>query len=243
MANQRNRNQRRPDERRGSSRPSGRRPNPSTARQTRRRRPRKQGIDLSRLFYRKPKDDFKPDAQESSILKMLHLTQVQRDRLLKWGLYILVIVLLAMIQDVIMSRVTIFGGTTDLAVCAILLITVIEGVDVGSVFVLIASCLYYFSGTSPGPMCVGLMTFLGVGACLFRQMYWHRSRGTIVLCAALALFLYELGNFAVGYFNGLTRLDRLPVFVATGLLSAALLLPLYSLIERIGQLGGNTWKE
>ena len=128
-------------------------------------------------------------------------------------------------------------------ITAILLITVIEGVDVGSLFILIASCLYYFSGSSPGPMSVGIMTFLGIGACLFRQMYWHRNQASIILCAGLALMLYELGNFIVGIASELTRWDRLGIFVTTGLLSIAVMIPLYALINRIGQIGGNTWKE
>ena len=239
MANQRNHNQRRAprDPRRGSA--------PQNRRSGSRRRPaRRSGFDLSRFIASfAPKAEFKPDSQESSILKMLHLTQVQRDKLLKWGLYIAILVILCMIQDVIMSQVTIFGATTDLVACAILLITVIEGIDVGSLFVLVASCLYYFTGSSPGPMSVGIMTVLGIGACLFRQMYWHRNRGSIVLCAGLALILYEVGNFIVGITSELTRWDRLSVFVTTGLISVAVMIPLYSLINRIGQIGGNTWKE
>ena len=242
MANQRNQPQRRPS--RGAASRSRSNAQRSSQRQRSRRRPPKQsGFDLSKLFYHRPKADFKPDSQDSGLLKKLHMTQVQRDRILKWFLYTAIIVILCMIQDVIMSHVTIFGATTDLAVCAILLITVIEGVDVGSIFVLIASCLFYFSGSSPGPVSVGLMTFLGIGACLFRQMYWHRNQGSIVLCAGLALMLYELGNFAVGIFTNLTRWDRLGVFAVTGLLSIAVMIPLYSLINRIGQIGGNTWKE
>lgn len=241
MANQRNQNQRRSS---GDSRSRSGSQRSRQPQRSRRRRSRSSGLDLSRLLALRPKPaEFKPDSQESSILKMLHLTQVQRDVLLKWGLYIFIIVCLCMIQDVIMSQVTIFGATTDLAVCAILLITVIEGIDVGSVFVLIASCLYYFSGSSPGPVSVGIMTFLGIGACLFRQMYWHRNQGSIVLCAGLALMLYELGNFVVAIFSELTRWDRLGVFVTTGLLSIAVMIPLYSLINRVGQIGGNAWKE
>ncbi len=243
MPNQRNQNQRRSSSRGTSSRSRQGSRSSASRQRTRRTASRQSGIDLSRLFYRKPKADFKPDSQEHGLLKMLHLTQVQRDRWLKWGLYIATIVLLCMIQDVIMSRIVLFGATTDLAVCAILLITVIEGIDVGSIFVLIASCLFYFSGSAPGPAAVGLMSFLGIGACLFRQMYWHRNRGSIVLCAGLALMGYELGNFAVGIFTGLTRWDRLTAFVTTGLLSIAVMIPLYSLINRIGQIGGNTWKE
>ena len=241
MANQRNQNQRR-SSRNAASRPrSG---SSSRSRQPQRRRRRSSGFDQKRfLSSLNPAPDFRPDSQDSGWLKMLHITQAQRDLYLKWGLYTAVLVVLSMIQDVIMSQLKIFGATTDLVVCAILLITVIEGIDTGIVFVIIASCLYYFSGSSPGPLCVALITFLGVGACLFRQMYWHRNRGSIVLCAGLALMLYELGTFAVGMFSGLTRWDRLSTFAVTGALSIAVMIPLYSLINRIGQIGGNTWKE
>ena len=242
MANQRNQNQRRSSGSSGARSRSGQRRSPQ--RRPRRRTSRRSGLDLTRLLSGfRPKNDFKPDSQQSSFLKMLHITQAQRDLYLKWGLYIAVIVVLCMIQDVIMSQVTIFGATTDLAVCAILLITVIEGIDAGSIFVLTASCFYYFSGSSPGPMSVGIMTFLGIGACLFRQMYWHRNQASIVLCAGLALMLYELGNFVVGLASELTRWDRLGSFIVTGLLSILVMIPLYSLINRIGQIGGNTWKE
>ena len=242
MANQRNTNRRRPASGASSGRRSNNRQPSSGSRNPRRRVPQKQSL-LSRLLELRPKPDFKPDSEKTDVLKLLHLTKAQRDTYLKWGLYIALIVILCMIQDVIMSQVSIFGATTDLAVAAILLITVIEGIDVGSLFVLIASCMCYFSGSSPVPYSVALMTVLGIGACLFRQMYWHRNQASIILCAGLALMLYELGNFTVGVFSGLTRWDRLPIFAMTGLLSVLVMIPLYSLINRIGQIGGTTWKE
>ena len=118
-----------------------------------------------------------------------------------------------------------------------------EGTEIGSVFALIASTLYYFSGNAPFAWCVGLMCMFGIGATLFRQMYWHRSKGSIVLCSAIALVCYELGLFVVGLTNGLTHWGRLPVFVLTAAFSCLVLIPLYSLIYKIGLIGGNTWKE
>lgn len=187
--------------------------------------------------------EFKPDANPATWSKTLRLTNQQRLRLAKWLLYAMSIILCQVVQDVIMSRARLFGATTDLAVAAILLITVLEGTEVGSLFVLIASTLYYFSGTAPGAYCIGLMTFLGIGAVLLRQMYWHRSKGSIVLCTGIAVMLYELGLFVVGVFSGLTLWSRMPVFLLTGLFSALALIPLYSLIYKIGLIGGNTWKE
>lgn len=192
---------------------------------------------------RRKNSEFKPDAPKFTLLKTLYLTQVQRNRLLKWSGYILVIILALVIQDVIMSQVSIFGATTDLAVCVILLITVIEGTEVGSIFVLAASTLYYYSGTAPFPYVVGLLTFLGVGATLLRQLYLHRSRGSVVFCAGAALMLYEMGLYLVGLFLELTRWDRLGTFLLTGVLSCLVLMPLYPLINKIGLIGGNRWKE
>ena len=245
MANQRNSNQRRPSQQSASRSRNGRQPD--RRRRNPRRRVRQESSFLSDLIRAlqklRPKPDFKPDAEEFNVAKFLYLTQVQRDRLAKWGLYILLIVGFTVIQDIIMSQLHFFGGTTDLVPCIILLITVIEGIEVGSLFVLGASCFYYFSGSSPGPWAVGILTFLGIGACIFRQMYWHRNQGSIVLCAGTALMLYEIITFGVGVFMTLTRWDRLGAFLVTGGISIAVMIPLYTLINAIGQIGGNKWKE
>ena len=187
--------------------------------------------------------DFKPDAKVSTWAKTSRLTALQRLRLLKWSLYAAVIILSLVVQDVVMSQLNLLGGTTDLAVAVILLITVIEGTEVGSVFVLIASLFYYFSGSAPGAYCIGLMCILGIAAVMFRQLYWHRSKGSIVLCAAIALMGYELGLFSIGLFEELTLWKHVSAFLLTGIYSCATLLAYYPLIYKIGLIGGNTWKE
>ena len=192
---------------------------------------------------RRKQPDFKPDRRNVSLPRMFHVTQVQRLRLLKWGLYILTCILMLTIQDVIMSGVRIFGATTDLAVCVILLITVIEGVEIGSLFVLIASTLYYFSGSAPGPYCIALLCFIGIGATLVRQAWLRRTKLSIVFSAGLALTLYELGLYIVGMGMGLTRWDRIFSFLLTAAYSWAVMIPLYSLINKIGLIGGTSWKE
>lgn len=201
---------------------------------------------LSQLLkQRKNRDamDFKPDVQTATWVKTFRMTRLQQLRLTKWLLYALTVMLSVILQDVVMSQFSLFGATTDLPACTILLITVIEGTEIGSVFVLIASTLYYFSGNAPSAICIGLLSFLGIAATMFRQMYWHRSKGSIILCAALALTGYELGLFVVGMSSMLTHWGRLPVFLLTALLSCLVLIPLYSLIYKIGLIGGNTWKE
>ena len=222
---------------------ASRRPARRTARQ---RRPAAPAFSLSQWIQKRRERDlleFKPDAKSATLGKTLKLTRQQQLRLTRWSLYALTVILCLVVQDVIMSQVSIFGATTDLAVCAILLITVMEGTEIGSIFVLISAILYYFSGSAPGPYCIALLTFLGIGATLFRQMYWHRSRGAITLCAAIAVAGYELGLFGVGLYYGLTHIGRMGAFLFTAVFSCIVLIPLYSLIYRIGMIGGNIWKE
>ena len=211
----------------------------SNANRNRKRRLKKKGL-LQKL---RRKYDFRPDVQNRTWLKVFHLTNLQRRGLLKWSLYALVCIAALLIQDVIMSRFHFFGGTTDLPVCVILLITVIEGIDNGSIFVLLASLIYFFSGSSPGAFSVALLTIYGTGAAIFRQAYWHRNRRSIVLCVGIALMTYELSVFAAGLCLDLTHFGRVGAFLVTGLISCVLLLPLYPLIDRIGRIGGTEWKE
>lgn len=230
------------------SRPrSGAKPKKAAAaprkRPTAKRPPAKRPKLKTRRVRRRITTEFKPDNLNASPLKMMHFTQHQQYQLLRWGLYIAVCVLALVVQDTIMSRITIFGSTTDLAVGAMLIITVIEGSDIGSVFILIASSIYYFSGSAPGPYSVGMLSVLGLLATLFRQSVWHRSPSSIILCSGLATMVYEIGLYIVGMFLGLTRWYRFPRFFMTGLLTIAAIVPLYYLIERIGQIGGHTWKE
>ena len=78
---------------------------------------------------------------------------------------------------------------------------------------------------------------------MFRQMFWHRSRGTLTLCACLALTAYELGLFVTGLMRGLTYFGRRPSFLLTSVYTCLVMIPLYSLVYKAGLIGGNTWKE
>lgn len=192
---------------------------------------------------RRVKYEFKPDIQRSTWLKRIHLTRLQQKTLLKWSLYGIVCLLLLAIQDVVMSRVSIRGATTDLVVCAIMLIIVLENAYAGSLFALVSATLYVFTGSAPGPYVIAFICFLGVGAAIFRQLYWHRSFSSTLLCAGIALMLYELAIYGTGVFLSLTYWSRIGVFLLTGLFSWIVMLPLYPLIRVIQKIGGETWKE
>ena len=210
----------------------------------RRRTPQPRGL-LTRLMdeIRARQPEFRQDSLGTGFLQKLYMTKQQRLRLLRWGSYILSCLVALVIQDNILSRIPIWGACIDLPAAVILLITVIEGTESGSIFVLLASTLYYFTGSAPGPYVVALMTVFGIGATLFRQAYWHRSRGAILLCACCALMLYEVGTFGGAIFMKLTRWDRIGRFLLSGLYGCALMVPLYPLMHKFGSIGGHTWKE
>lgn len=192
---------------------------------------------------RRPTYEFKPDKERIPLSKKLHLTALQKKQVRMWTLNGLLCLLLLVVQNVIMSRVSMVGATTDLVPTAILLICVVYDVYEGSLFGIIASTLYVFSGAAPGPYVIAYLTVLGVAAALFRQSLWRRGFRSNVLCAGLALLIYELAIWGTGVFLSLTYWSRIGVFLLTWSLSFAVLLALYPLIRVIQKIGGETWKE
>lgn len=187
--------------------------------------------------------EFKPDRQGTSFFKRLYMTRLQRKQLLKWAGHVALCVLLLTVQDVMMSQIRISGATTDLAVCAIFLISLYEGTENGSLFALIASLTYLFSGSSPGAQCVALISCTTVGLNLLRQTYWRRSSGSILLCTCAAIFIYEMLNFLFGIFVGITIWDRAGVFFLVAVFTCIAAFPLYPVVKLISKIGGETWKE
>ena len=192
---------------------------------------------------KRPNYEFKPDKAPKQLQKLLHLTYLQRRKLLQWSLYGLLLLFLLVLQDVIMSKASFWGATTDLVPMMILLITVISDVYNGSLFAIIASTMYVFTGSAPGPYAVAYLTILGIGAAFFRQSFWRRGVRSHLLCAGLALLCYEVAVWGTGVFLGLTYWSRVSVFVMTWLLSFLVMLALYPLTRKIQKIGGELWRE
>lgn len=189
------------------------------------------------------KYEFKPDRPDSGLLHKLYLTQKQRRTLLTWLLYTLVLLVLSVLQDVILCEVRLFGATTELVPCGIFLICVTVGAEAGCVFSLVAAFLYLFSGTAAGYYCVVLITGLAVAVTLLRQSYLRRGFYSAMLCVAVAMVVYEVLVFAFGLFLGLTTFARLGGFLITALMSLAAAPILYPVVNAIGTIGGESWKE
>lgn len=193
------------------------------------------------MFRRKY--EFKPDRPHSGTLNKLYITPKQRQRLFKWFLTTLLLLAVSLLQDVIFSRVHIFGAVTDLVGCAILLFCIMQDPENGCVFALISSSIYYFSGSAPGSYVIALLTCLGLLISIFRQCYLQKGFGSTFLCLAGAMLIYELSLFIIGAFLGQIPLSRFRYFCITAGISLAAMPILYPVFLAIGKIGGESWKE
>ena len=187
--------------------------------------------------------EFKPDKERSGIANKLVLTRQQKQKLLKWSLYTLALLLLSVVQDVLFSRVRLFGVTTELVPCGIFLICLAEGLETGSVFALVSSSLYLFSGSAAGEYSIVLITVIAVLVCYFRQSYLQKGFAASMLSATVAMLSYELTTFAVALFLGQTTFFRLSAFCLTGVFSIVFAPVLYPILKAISAIGGEAWKE
>ena len=192
---------------------------------------------------RQNQNEFRPDQVGKSLLSRLYPTKLQRQAIKKWLFYALVLLVVSVLQDVVMRRLRLFGATTDLMPCAIFCLCILLGTEDGSVFALVASLLYLFSGTSPGNFAVPLIVFLAVIMNIFRQSFLRKGFSATMLCTACCMILYELLVFAVGAVFGWTPWSRVVGFLLTAVYSMAAAPILYPLYLTIGKIGGHTWKE
>ena len=189
------------------------------------------------------KIEFRPDPTGHNWADKLRLTPLQRKSVLKWMLYSAVCVAGLVLQDSMLARLRLFGGCFDVTPALIVLICVLEGSENGSLFALLASMVYVFSGTGQGHYCIAMLTLAAVLATAFRQSYLRRGAGSDLLCVGGAMVLYEMAVFTAGVVQGLTYRGRWGVFLMTAIISTLAAGAVYALLKYIGTLGGNAWKE
>ena len=151
--------------------------------------------------------------------------------------------MMLLLQDVIFSRVSINGATIDLVPCAVLLVCVLQGAEAGAVFGLITGLVYYLSGSAPGVFVILLLPFLGAVAAAFRQGYLRKGFRATMLCAGVAVALYELTVFGIGLLLGVTLLSRFWIALTATVLAVVALPVIFPMVYGIAKIGGDTWKE
>lgn len=187
--------------------------------------------------------EFRPDREGTGQLNKLWPTPKQQLRALQWMLYALVCLVGLLMQDVLLYRVNLWGGCTDLVPCLILMVAVMQGAESGSVFALILSVLYYFSGSSAGFYVIPLLTAVAVFTAIFRQAFLRQGFFALLLCSAMGMVLYELILFGISLFLKLTVRSRMGAALMTALVSLLAVPAVYPMLRAIGKMGGETWKE
>lgn len=187
--------------------------------------------------------EFRPDPEGSGNFEKLLLSQRQRFGLLRWTLFGVLCLLALLVQDVMVFRLDIFGAGTDLVPCVILMITALQGAETGSIFSLVASVLYFFSGSAEGPYVVPLVTVLAVLAAIFRQACLRKGFFSILLSTALGMVCYEMALHGIGLFLKHTVSQWTMAALLTALISLTAVPIAYPVARAIGKIGGETWKE
>lgn len=189
------------------------------------------------------KHEFRPDRQRSDTLGKLLLTKKQRRSLLRWILFGVVCLSGLLVQDVALYRLSYRGACADIVPCLIMMVAIMQGAESGCVFALVASCLYFFSGSAVGAYVIPLITAVSILVAIFRQGNLRQGFGAILLCAAGGMLLYEFGMFGIGLFLELTTAQRWPAMVITALMSLIAVPVVYPVLLAIGKIGGETWIE
>ena len=83
----------------------------------------------------------------TTLMGKLFLTRRQRQVILKWFLFSLVYLVLQVMQDVLFSRIQIWGGCPDLVPGYLLLVCLMQGPGSGGLFALLAGVFLSLSGT------------------------------------------------------------------------------------------------
>lgn len=189
------------------------------------------------------KNEFKPDKPKTSWLSKLYVTPKQRRAILKWVLYSLVILVLSLLQDVVLCNLRPMGAAIELVPCAIILICLLEGVQSGCIFALLASLYYWFSGATLGAFAMVLITMLSVFLCMFRQGYMQKGFGANMFCMIIAMVVYNMALFLLAAILGMAPWARFGGSLLTAGIALLVTPILYPLLRSIESIGGETWKE
>ena len=189
------------------------------------------------------KNEFKADRPYATWFSRLMPTKLQQKAFLKWMLYSLVLLLLSVLQDVFLSRVSIFGTTTELVPCGIFLFCLLEGSERGCLFSLLSSLFYQFSGSAPGIYAIVLITFIGTFVSIFQQAFLQKGLGTAVICTAFSMLSYKACIYVMGVLLKQAQPGRIFLFAVSALLSVIIVPILYPIGLAIGRIGGTSWRE
>lgn len=170
------------------------------------------------------------------MLDKLYITPRQWLHFLRWALYSLLLLFVAMLQTVVLAgRVSI---CPDLVPIVITCVCLREGPERGGTFALLTSLLWCLTGIDQGSVAIAVLTIVPVvGSLLSRAVLTNRFIPCLII-AFVTVFLEQSVMFFLKFFFG----NAAGVLFLTKLLPCVLIStlvqpPIYWLVKRIAKIG------
>lgn len=182
-------------------------------------------------------------AEGTTLVGKLYITQTQRQTILRWTLCALVFFVTLVLQNVIFSRITIFGCVINFIPAVILLISLTAGIESGSIFALCASLFWSFSGGVLGSVSIFLLTAGAALLGILRKACFPKNLASVLLCCFLGMLAHEFLRFLLALILGYTPWAFWYQVFVTTFFSFLICPVLYPLIRFIGRIGGSLWND
>ena len=182
-------------------------------------------------------------AESTTLAGKLYLTQSQRMRVLRWSLCALTCFVVILFQDVIFSRITVFGCALSFVPAVILLVCMMSPLEGACVFALCAALFWSFDGAPLGSVSVLLLPLEAAVLGAWRQARLARNLTSVLLCCFLGLVIHEELRFFVALFLGRAPWAYWYQGLVTALFSFLVCPVLYPVIRAVGRIGGTQWNE
>ena len=171
-------------------------------------------------------------------MQRFNLTKLQRG-VVKWVVYSLLFLLVLTLQDVVFSRLPVFGARFHLIPILITCVCLAEGAESGGIFALCAGLYWALSGADLGYVSIVLLTFCGVGSALLRDHLLLDRLSTCLLCCLGTLLLHDTVIFLLHLFLGGVEWSRFYRVLLPGVLISMIFCPVfYALTRKIRKIGG-----
>lgn len=182
-------------------------------------------------------------AEGTTLAGKLFITPRQRQALLRWTLCALIFFVVLVSQNVIFSRITVFGSVINFIPPAILLIAVTAGVESGCIFALCASLFWSFSGAVLGSVSILVLTVEAAALGTLRKAVFPKNGLSVMVCCLLGTFGHEALRFLLALFLGYTPIAYWYQVFVTALFSFLICPVLYPLVRAVGKIGGTLWND
>lgn len=174
-----------------------------------------------------------------AVFKHLHLTKLQWQGVLRWGLYSLALLVTLVLETVLFGKLRVLGAKLTIVPLLLCCAAIREGPEKGGLFALIGSVLWCFSGTDMGNLSVAAVTVMAVLSAVLCKAVLTDSLVSSALCCLVTLLVN--GGVIFAFKLLLTPISPRGIWLVLGsaVLSTLLCPAFYYLCKAISRTGGS----